>query len=99
MTFDATVNPVVYEGGVPVFIDTEYDTWNIVLASTFSQIKVEYIMKKFIQIGDVMFDPNLVQSVRRRYATCCIVEFENGAWLLVEESFKNVCEAIRKAVE
>lgn len=29
MTFDATVNPVVYEGGVPVFIDMEYDTWNM----------------------------------------------------------------------
>lgn len=29
MTFGATVNPVVYEGGVPVFIDTEYDTWNM----------------------------------------------------------------------
>lgn len=29
MTFDATVNPVVYEGGVPVFIDTERDTWNM----------------------------------------------------------------------
>lgn len=29
MTFSATVNPVVYEGGVPVFIDTEYDTWNM----------------------------------------------------------------------
>lgn len=29
MTFDATVNPVVYEGGVPVFIDTEYETWNM----------------------------------------------------------------------
>ena len=29
MTFDATVNPIVYEGGVPVFIDTEYDTWNM----------------------------------------------------------------------
>ena len=28
MTFDATVNPVVYEGGIPVFIDTEYDTWH-----------------------------------------------------------------------
>ena len=25
MTFDATVTPVVYEGGMPVFIDTEYD--------------------------------------------------------------------------
>lgn len=29
MTFDATVNPIVYEGGVPVFIDTERDTWNM----------------------------------------------------------------------
>ena len=29
MTFAATVNPIVYEGGIPVFIDTEYDTWNM----------------------------------------------------------------------
>uniref|UniRef100_UPI00402A9B21 DegT/DnrJ/EryC1/StrS family aminotransferase n=1 Tax=Thomasclavelia ramosa TaxID=1547 RepID=UPI00402A9B21 len=29
MTFSATVNPVTYEGGIPVFIDTEYDTWNM----------------------------------------------------------------------
>ena len=29
MTFDATVNPVAYEGGIPVFIDTEYDAWNM----------------------------------------------------------------------
>lgn len=29
VTFDATVNPVVYEGGIPVFIDTEYDSWNM----------------------------------------------------------------------
>ena len=29
MTFAATLNPVVYEGGVPIFIDTEYDTWNM----------------------------------------------------------------------
>lgn len=29
MTFDATVNPVVYEGGVPIFIDSEYETWNM----------------------------------------------------------------------
>ena len=29
MTFSATVNPVVYEGGVTVFIDTEYDTLNM----------------------------------------------------------------------
>ena len=29
MTFDATLNPVVYEGGIPVFIDTEADSWNM----------------------------------------------------------------------
>ena len=29
MTFDATVNPICYEGGIPIFIDTEYDTWNM----------------------------------------------------------------------
>lgn len=29
MTFDASVNPVLYEGGEPVFIDSEYETWNM----------------------------------------------------------------------
>lgn len=29
MTFDATLNPVVYEGGIPVFIDTDPATWNM----------------------------------------------------------------------
>ena len=29
MTFGATVNPVAYEGGEAVLIDTEYDTWNM----------------------------------------------------------------------
>lgn len=27
VTFNATLNPVVYEGGIPVFIDTEYESW------------------------------------------------------------------------
>ena len=29
LTFAATVSPVVYEGGEPVFIDSEYETWNM----------------------------------------------------------------------
>lgn len=28
-TFNATINPAVYEGAVPVFVDSEYDTWNM----------------------------------------------------------------------
>lgn len=33
MTFSATVNPIVYEGGIPVFVDSEYETWNMDPAS------------------------------------------------------------------
>ena len=29
MTFDASINPIAYEDGEAVFIDTEYDTWNM----------------------------------------------------------------------
>ncbi len=29
MTFSATVNPVTYEGGKTIFVDTERDTWNM----------------------------------------------------------------------
>lgn len=29
LTFSASVNPIVYEGGEPVFIDSELDTWNM----------------------------------------------------------------------
>ncbi|MCM1159746.1 MAG: aminotransferase class I/II-fold pyridoxal phosphate-dependent enzyme [Roseburia sp.] len=29
MTFVATVNPVLYEKGIPIFIDSERDTWNM----------------------------------------------------------------------
>ncbi len=29
MTFCATLNPVVYEGGIPVFIDTDAESWNM----------------------------------------------------------------------
>ena len=29
MTFDASVNPVLYEGGEPIFIDSEYEIWNM----------------------------------------------------------------------
>lgn len=29
MTFAATVNPIAYEGGIPIFIDEEYESWNM----------------------------------------------------------------------
>lgn len=29
LTYCATTNPIVYEGGIPVLVDSEYDTWNM----------------------------------------------------------------------
>ena len=29
MTFSASANPIVYQGGIPVFVDSEKDTWNM----------------------------------------------------------------------
>jgi dTDP-4-amino-4,6-dideoxygalactose transaminase len=29
MTFSASANPILYQGAIPVFIDSEMDTWNI----------------------------------------------------------------------
>ncbi|WP_296115194.1 DegT/DnrJ/EryC1/StrS aminotransferase family protein [uncultured Anaerococcus sp.] len=29
MTFSASANPICYEGAIPVFIDSEYETWNM----------------------------------------------------------------------
>lgn len=29
LTFSATVNPILYENAIPVFIDSEYETWNM----------------------------------------------------------------------
>ena len=29
VTFDATLEGAIYEGGIPIFIDTEYNSWNM----------------------------------------------------------------------
>lgn len=29
MTFSASANPILYQGAIPVFVDSEWDTWNI----------------------------------------------------------------------
>jgi dTDP-4-amino-4,6-dideoxygalactose transaminase len=39
MTFSASANPIVYQGAIPVFIDSEQDTWNISPEHTENAIK------------------------------------------------------------
>ena len=64
MTFDATVNPVVYEGGVPVFIDTEYDTWNMNPAAL-EKAFVLYPEVKVVVAAHLYGTPGKVDEIRK----------------------------------
>ncbi|MCD8364748.1 MAG: aminotransferase class I/II-fold pyridoxal phosphate-dependent enzyme, partial [Clostridiales bacterium] len=63
MTFDATVNPVVYEGGVPVFIDTEYDTWNMDPAALEKAFEL-YPGTKVVVVAHLYGTPGKIDEIR-----------------------------------
>lgn len=63
MTFDATVNPVVYEGGVPVFIDTEYDTWNMD-PDALDQAFTLYPEVKIVVVAHLYGIPGKIDAIR-----------------------------------
>ena len=77
MTFDATVNPVAYEGGEAVYIDTERDTWNmdpVALAKAFEI----YPEVKLVVIAHLYGTPGKVDEIRK-------ICDEHGA-LIVEDA-------------
>lgn len=64
MTFAATLNPVVYEGGIPVFIDTEADSWNmdpIALDKAFD----EYPDVKLVIFAELYGFPGKVDLIKK----------------------------------
>lgn len=63
MTFDATVNPVVYEGGIPVFIDTERDTWNMDPAALEQAFEL-YPEVKVVVIAHLYGTPGKLDEIR-----------------------------------
>ncbi|MCD8110588.1 MAG: aminotransferase class V-fold PLP-dependent enzyme [Clostridiales bacterium] len=63
MTFDATVNPVVYEGGIPVFIDTEYDTWNMDPAALEKAFEL-YPDVKVVVVAHLYGTPGKIDEIR-----------------------------------
>lgn len=44
MTFSASANPILYQGAIPVFVDSEIDTWNI--CPQFLEIAIQDRIKK-----------------------------------------------------
>ncbi len=81
MTFDATVNPVAYEGGEAVFIDTEYDTWNMDPKALEKAFEI-YPEVKLVVIAHLYGTPGKVDELR---AVCD----KHGA-LIVEDAAESL---------
>ena len=63
MTFDATVNPVAYEGGEAVFIDTEYDTWNMDPAALEKAFEM-YPEVRLVVVAHLYGVPGKIEEIR-----------------------------------
>lgn len=63
MTFSASVNPVVYEGGIPVFIDTERDTWNMDPAALEKAFEL-YPDVKVVLVAHLYGTPGKIDEIR-----------------------------------
>ncbi len=72
MTFAATVNPVVYEGGVPVFIDAERDTWNMDPAALEKAFEL-YPDTKVVVVANLYGTPGKLDEI------CAIAEKHGAA--------------------
>ncbi len=81
MTFDATVNPVVYEGGIPVFIDTEYDTWNMCPAALEKAFEM-YPDTKIIVIANLYGTPGKLDEI-------CAIADKHGA-VVIEDAAESL---------
>lgn len=64
MTFDATLNPVVYEGGIPVFIDTEEESWNMDPAALEKAFEL-YPEVKLVVYAELYGFPGKVKEIKR----------------------------------
>ena len=63
-TFDASLNPVSYEDGEAVFIDTEYDTWNMSPEALEKAFEL-YPDVKLVVVAHLYGTPGKVDEIKR----------------------------------
>lgn len=85
MTFGATVNPVVYEGGIPVFIDTDLDTWNMDSAALEKAFEI-YPDVKIVVMAHLYGFPGDIRRIRE-------ICDKQGA-LLIEDAAESLGAAV-----
>ncbi len=81
MTFAATVNPVMYEKAVPVFIDTEYETWNMDPEALEKAFEI-YPNTKVIIVANLYGTP-------ARFDEICAIARKHGA-IIVEDAAESL---------
>ena len=64
VTFDASINPVAYEDGEAVFIDTEYDTWNMDPVALGKAFEI-YPEVKLVIIAHLYGTPGKMEELKR----------------------------------
>ena len=87
MTFAATVNPVSYEGGVQVFIDSERETWNMdpeALEAAFGK----YPQAKVVMLAHLYGTPSKMDEIM---AVC-----EKHGAILIEDAAESLSATYRR---
>ena len=81
MTFDASINPVAYEDGEAVFIDTEPDTWNMSPEALKKAFEL-YPDTRLIVVAHLYGTPGRMEEIKR-------IADEHGA-LIVEDAAESL---------
>ncbi len=81
VTFDASINPVAYEDGEAVFIDTEYDTWNMDPEALKKAFEI-YPDVKLIIVAHLYGTPGKAEEIKK-------IADEHGA-LIVEDAAESL---------
>jgi len=81
MTFAATVNAIVYERAIPVFIDTEYDTWNMDPVALEKAFEL-YPNTKVVMVVDLYGTP-------AKYDEICAIAEKHGA-IVIEDAAESL---------
>lgn len=81
MTFGATVNAIMYERAVPVFIDAEYDTWNMDPLALEKAFEL-YPNTKAVVVVDLYGTP-------AKYDEICAIAEKHGA-VIIEDAAESL---------
>ena len=86
ITFDATVNAIVYEKATPVFIDSEYETWNMDPAALENAFAL-YPNTKAVMVVNLYGTP-------AKYDEICAIAEKHGA-VIIEDAAESFGAAYR----